>query len=207
MAYAPRQESPYVTPEERDQLELEHDVKYEWYNGEIFAMAGASFAHNRLAGNAYASLHSQLRGQPCEPLGSDQRVSISVQNANVYPDITVVCEPHEWDETHRHSLLNPRAVIEVLSPSTEKRDRNAKFTLYQSLASLKHYILIASTHQCIEHYERDGDSARWIYTVARQDDECIEISDINCRLCVRDVYERLDLPPLSLMQRDDEEKD
>ena len=206
MAYAPRQEAHTVTPEERDQLELEHDVKYEWYGGEIFAMAGASFAHNRLAGNAYANLHGQLRGQPCEPLGSDQRVSIRVHDANVYPAIVIVCEPHEWDETFRHSLLNPRAVIEVLSPSTEKHDRNAKFEMYQSLTSLQHIILIASTHQCIEHFERDGE--RWIYTVARYEDDCIILSDLNCRLCVRDVYERLDLPPLSLMpQRDDGEND
>lgn len=199
MAHEPRQAAHYVTPAERDQLELEHDVKYEWCGGEIFAMAGASFAHNRLAGNAYANLHSQLRGQPCEPVGSDQRVSIRVHDANVYPDITIVCEPHEWDEAFRHSLLNPRAVIEVLSPSTEKHHRNAKFLMYQALASLQHIVLIASTHQSIEHYQRDGE--RWIYHVARHNDECIEMGDLNCRLCARETYERLDLPPLSLLPR------
>ena len=206
MAHAPRQEAHIVTPAERDQLELEHDVKYEWYSGEIFAMAGASFAHNRLGSAALGELHSQLRGQPCEPVGSDQRVSIRVHDANVYPDIVIVCELHEWDKIFRHSLLNPRAVIEVLSPSTEKHDRNAKFLMYQSLEFLQHIILIASTHQCIEHFEREGE--RWIYNVARYEDDCITMEDINCRLCVRDVYERLDLPPLSLMpQRNAGEND
>ncbi len=203
MAYAPRREAHTVTPTERDQLELEHDVKYEWYGGEIFAMAGASFAHNRLASAALGELHNQLRGQPCEPLGSDQRVSIRVHDANVYPDITIVCEPHEWDETFRHSLLNPRAIIEVLSPSTESRDRTAKFQIYQSLASLQHYVLIASTQQSIEHYQRDGE--RWIYQVARYEGECIEMSDLNCRLCISEVYERLDLPPMALMASDEED--
>ena len=203
MAYAPRQESPYVTPEEYDQLELESGIKYEWFSGEVFplggyahAMAGARPAHNIIAMNVGASLHRQLDEHECDARGSDQRVKIEAHDVITYPDIVVACPPHQYDERHTTALLNPRVIIEILSPSTEKRDRNEKFAMFRSVASLKHYILIASEYKSIEHFERDGE--RWIYNVAHRDDDCIALNDLNCHLCVRDVYKRLDLPSATI---------
>ena len=203
MAHAPRQEAHYVTPAEYDQLELESGIKYEWFSGEVFplggyahAMAGARPVHNIIAAQALAQLVNQLDDQPCDARGSDQRVKIEAHDAITYPDIVVACPPHEYDERHTTALFNPRVIIEILSPSTEKRDRNEKFAMFRSVASLKHYILIASEYKSIEHFERDGE--RWIYNVAHKDDDCITLSDLNCHLCVRDVYKRLDLPSATM---------
>ena len=203
MVHAPRQESHYVTPEEYDRLELESGFKYEWFSGEVFplgghahAMEGARPVHNVIAHNIEGQFYNQLRGQPCEARGSDQRVKIDAHDAITYPDVVVMCPPHEYDERHTTALLNPRVIVEILSPSTEKRDRNEKFAMYRSIASLKHYILIASEYQSIEHYERDGE--RWIYNVAYKDDDCIALNDLDCRLCVVDVYERLELPSATI---------
>ncbi len=193
MASAARQLDPYITPQEHEQIEQETGVKHEWYDGEVFAMAGGTSEHSRIAGNIYTSLDNQLDGQPCEPWNSDRQVKIPSRRAVPYPDVTVSCPPYEYDEQHRNALLNPRVIVEVLSPSTEKYDREGKFDLYKQIATLSDYILVASDCRRIEHYARHDDNA-WLQRVAAHNNECIEIESIGCRLCLDDVYKRLDLP-------------
>lgn len=196
MATAARELDCYITAEEHQRIELETGVKYEWYDGEIFAMAGARPAHNTISANILRELGNQLRGQPCEPLGSDQRIKIPSRRAAPYPDITVACPPFEYDEEHRFALLNPRVLIEVLSPSTEKYDREGKFDLYKLIASLQDYVLIASDRRRIELFTRQFDGS-WAQRVASQDNERVQIASISCRLCLEDVYERLEMPALN----------
>lgn len=196
MASAARQIETYITPEEHERIELETGVKHEWYDGAVFAMAGARPAHNTISANILRELGVQLRGQPCEPWGSDQQVKIPSRRAVPYPDITVACPPFEYDVKHRMALLNPRVLIEVLSPSTEKYDRDEKFDLYKLIASLQDYVLVASDRRRIQLFTRQQDGS-WAQRVASADNECIEIASIGCRLCLDDVYERLELPALS----------
>lgn len=196
MVSAARQLETYITPEEHERIELETGVKHEWYDGAVFAMAGAQPAHNTISANIVASLHSQLRGNPCQPWGSDQQVKIPSRRAVPYPDITVACPPFEYDTEHRYALLNPRVIIEVLSSSTEKYDKAGKFNLYKQIPTLTDYILVASEHRYIEHFARQ-ENGTWAQSAAPTDGDCIDITSINCRLCLDDVYERLDLPDLS----------
>src|SRR5690242_16529859 len=134
----------YITPEQYLEIDRQAERKSEYYDGEMFAMAGAGFAHNLLATNLIAGLHGQLRGGPCRVLPSDQRVRIGPAGRYGYPDATVVCGKAEFADDRRDILLNPTVVIEILSPSTASFDRGFKFDAYTAITSMREYILIAS---------------------------------------------------------------
>jgi Uma2 family endonuclease len=202
MASASRQFESYITPEEHERLEHESGEKYEWHDGEVFAMAGGTPAHNTISMNISGSLYNQLRGKPCRPWGSDQQVKALAGRSVVYPDISVACPPFEWDEKHRNALTNPVVVIEVLSPSTAEYDRRRKFDLYASIPSLRHYILVASGERYIEHFERTP--AGWLQHAAPRAGDCITLADIECSMCLEDVYERLDFPDEASSDADEE---
>ena len=192
MASASRALDPYVTPQEHEQIEQESGQRFEWFDGHIFAMAGGTPVHNAIGVNIAASLHQQLRGKPCRPWGSDQQVKVPQSRTVVYPDVSVGCPPHEWDEQHRNALTNPVVIIEVLSPSTEKHDRGRKFTLYASIPSVRHYVLVSTEARHIEHFERA--QGGWLQQSAPRDGDCLSLSSIGCRLCLDDVYEATVVP-------------
>ncbi len=193
MASAARQFEPYITPQQHEQIERETGLKHEWHDGEIFAMAGARPDHNTLAANITASLHRQLRGQPCQPWGSDQQVRIAARRSVVYPDVTVACPPHEWDEQFRFALLNPSVLIEVLPPSTGDYDRTEKFDLYRAIDSLQDYVLAASDRRRIEHFHRRQDGS-WSVASVTESHQAVDLAGIGCALSLEEVYERLELP-------------
>jgi Uma2 family endonuclease len=132
-----------MSVEEYLEFERASETKHEYYGGEVLAMAGASYDHNTIVGNIFATLHAQLRGKPCRVNFSDIRVPIPDSGLFTYPDLTVVCGPPQFRDERRDSLLNPKVIIEVLSPSTESHDRGKKFQHYRTIASLDEYVLIA----------------------------------------------------------------
>jgi Uma2 family endonuclease len=177
------------TTEEYLAFERQSEIKHEFLNGEIYAMTGASRNHNIIAGNTIASLHSQLRKQPCEIYPSDMRVRVSATHYT-YPDIIVVCgEPH-YDQDMGDNLLNPTIIIEVLSPSTESYDRGEKFRSYRRLDSLQEYVLIAQDRYLIEHYVRQS-TGQWLLSDAAQPEDVVVLPSINCTLLLSDVYEKV----------------
>src|SRR5205085_5334550 len=121
----------YYTPEEYLILERQAEYKSEYFNGEIFAMTGASRRHNLVAANVLASLHGQLRKRPCEVYSSDMRVKVSPTGLYTYPDVVVVCNDPLFDDKQKDTLLNPTVLIEVLSKSTASYDRGEKFEHYR----------------------------------------------------------------------------
>ena len=171
-------------------LENEAETKSELFNGQIYAMAGATPTHVRISGNVYHAIRTQLRGKPCEPFNSDLRVRVNETGAFVYPDVTVACPPLTFAEDDANSLTNPVVVIEVLSPSTEANDRGAKWGHYQHLASLRDYVLVAQNQKRIEHYERLDDGS-WRYSV-RENDGIVSLKSIECELNLDEVYERVE---------------
>jgi Uma2 family endonuclease len=170
-------------------FERSSEEKHEFLNGEIFAMAGAKENHNLIVGNAYASLHSQVRNRPCRVYLSDLRVKIPDTGLYTYPDITVVCDTPQFEDDERDTLLNPAVIIEVLSPSTEKYDRGKKFQHYRTLESLQEYMLISQDKMLIEHYIRQGE--KWLFAYAERDDAVIKLPSIDCILSLSDVYEKV----------------
>ena len=147
----------YVTSEEYLIFERSASYKSEYFNGEIFAMAGASKKHNLIVGNTFAELHSQLKKRLCQVYSNDMRVKVSDTGSYTYPDIVVACEQEQFDDKYKDTLLNPVVIIEVLSDSTEAYDRGGKFEHYRHLVSLLEYVLIAQDKYLIERYVRQSD--------------------------------------------------
>jgi Uma2 family endonuclease len=142
----------YITEQEYIEFERASTSKHEYFDGQIYAMTGASRIHNLIAGNTLATLHGQLRRKPCQVLPSDMRVKVMRTGLNTYPDLVVICGEPEFTDDVFDTLVNPLVLIEVLSPSTERYDRGMKFQNYRTIESLQDYILIAQDHYHVEHY-------------------------------------------------------
>lgn len=179
------------TPEEYLALEREAEYRSEYLDGELIAMAGASRRHNLVGGNIFASLHSQLRGRPCEVYTNDMRIGVDPARHYAYPDVAVVCgEPEFLDDGLLDTLLNPTLLVEVLSPSTEDYDRGRKFARYRrALGTLEDYLLVAQDAMLVEHYSRNG--MRWVLTEYSAPDDVVDLPSIDCRLALADVYDRV----------------
>lgn len=138
-------------------LDIERDssVRHEYVGGELYAMTGASRAHNRIALNIARNLADAAEGSPCRVYISDMKVK--VEDAFYYPDVVVACEEPPEDEYVEDA---PCVVVEVLSPSTEATDRREKLAAYQNLPSLKMYVIVSQNERLVTHYARD-ESGRW----------------------------------------------
>jgi Uma2 family endonuclease len=178
----------YYTPEEYLALEKASLYKSEYYRGEIFAMAGASFTHNVIVANLVASLHSQLKGTTCRPLASDQRVRVCKSDLYTYPDVTVLCGDPLFDKLDDHAIINPRVIIEVLSETTEKYDRGTKLNFYRELESLAEYILVSQNAPHFEQYVRQANNS-WLLTFSEGLNASLLIESIQCRLLLAEIYD------------------
>ena len=152
-------------------LEFERDslTRHEFLDGRIFAMTGASEPHIVISGNVLSELRSRLRrsgGGRCHVYGPDMRV-LCDSGLHTYPDISVCCgEPDVFTLFGTATLRNPEAIVEVLSPSTERYDRGAKFDNYKTIPSLKEYLLVSSDRRRAERFVRESDG-RWVQSVFR----------------------------------------
>ena len=141
----------YYTAEQYLELERTSEGRHEYFDGEIFALAGGSENHNLLAANMGGILYNQLRKRPCKFYPSDMRVRVVKTGLYTYPDLSIVCGTAVFDEGDPDTLLNPQVIIEILSESTEKYDRGAKFENYRSIPTLRDYILVSQDKVLIEH--------------------------------------------------------
>lgn len=178
----------FVTAEDYLEMERHSDVKHEYYQGEVFAMSGASPAHNDIDYNINRIVAPFIHGKGCKLYGSDFRIHIPENTLYTYPDFTIVCGKTEVADKYTDNLTNPGVIIEILSPSTKDYDRGTKFMLYRSIKTLKEYILIDSTSVSVEHCERLPDNS-WRLTEFRQLTDSFEISTIGLTLKLADIYE------------------
>jgi len=183
----------FLTPEEYLAIERGATGKSEYYAGEMFALAGASPAHNIIAGNIFASLHGQLRGSSCTPYVSDLRVKINALGKYTYPDVVVACDEQLFDDEQCDTLLNPTVIIEVLSEGTEAYDRGRKFEHYRRIDSLRQYLLVSQECRRIEEYFREDDD-EWSLSEAFGLGSFVTLPSIGCELVLEDVYDKVDLP-------------
>lgn len=181
---------PIYNAEEYLALEEPADYRSQFYNGEIFSMAGASRRHNTASMNTAGSLHFQLRNRPCEIYQNDMRVKVS-PDLYTYPDIVIVCGEPQIEKKHGENLLNPLVIIEVLSPSTEKFDRGEKARPYRLMPSLEEYVLISQDAMHIEHFVRQNNGG-WLLTELSAADDVLELPTISCQVSLSDVYAKID---------------
>src|SRR5262245_5251681 len=148
-----------LSPQEYLAQERLADFRSEYLRGEVFAMAGASYEHTLIKDNLAREAGSQLKNGPCRDLTSDIRLNVDVTCLYTYPDVIIVCGEPQFEDEVFDTLLNPRAVIEVLSDSTEKYDRGTKFAHYRQVPSLQEYVLVAQDRPLLERYVRQGDGS------------------------------------------------
>lgn len=188
-----RQHKLYTTPQEYAALELEAETKSEYWNGEIYAMAGASPRHTIIAANVIAAFHVQLRGRPCSVHTGDLRVKVSPTGLYTYPDVVVVCGKARFDEIVPNTLLNPAIIVEVLSKSTESYDRGGKFDHYRTLETLTDYLLVSQETASVEHRMRQPDD-KWLLGIYKGLQTTVPLPSIGCELALADVYDKVDWP-------------
>lgn len=170
-----------------DYLALEDaaNVRHEFLEGEIHAMAGGPPVHAAICSNVTTSLNVQLRGKGCRVHSSDLRIRVLETGLATYPDVTVVCTRAEIDPENRLTVTNPKVLVEVLSPSTAAYDRGEKLSHYQRVPSLQEIVLVAHDERLIEVWRR-GDAGSWTRSEARSGS--IALMSIACVLEVADVY-------------------
>jgi Uma2 family endonuclease len=173
-------------------LEREAPGRSEFYQGEIFAMAGASATHSRICSNLIREAGSQLKGKPCEVFESNLRLRIKATGLRTYPDASVFCGSLEKDpeDPNGETYVNPTVVIEVLSRSTEGYDRGFKSENYRQIESLQAYILLSQSAPHAESYERQIDGS-WVLREVRGLDAMLAIPAIGVNLSLREIYERV----------------
>lgn len=183
-------------------FERSADERHEYIDGYLYAMAGESLNHGTICTNIVGTLQAQLRGTPCRLLSKDMKVRSSplLHTARLrkgifsYPDGVIVCDEPLFHDAHRDVLLNPRVILEVLSPSTEAFDRGLKFLRYQTWnPTLSDYVLVSQEAPIIEHFIRRNDGS-WSYYVHQGLERQVSIASVGCTLRLADVYDRIVFP-------------
>jgi Uma2 family endonuclease len=174
--------------EEYLQFEKESIEKHEYYQGEIFAMAGASKRHVKIHSNLFISLGSLLKGKSCQPYGSDLRIHIPENTLFTYPDLAVICNDLISSDLDQDSFILPTIIFEILSPSTMQYDRGEKFRLYREIPSLKEYILIDSESINIEAF-RINEKGFWELHEYKSIDDALVLVFLQISIPVKDIYE------------------
>jgi Uma2 family endonuclease len=181
------------------------DVKSEFFAGEMFAMAGATRRHSLICSNLIAALGPLVRPHGCEVHGSDMRVKVSKTGLYTYPDVTIACRDIQFEDEHQDTLLNPRVIFEVLSKSTERRDRGWKFMQYRRLPSLVDYVIVSQTQPLIERFSRPA-GGRFELEECEGVEGQLKLTAVDVSIALRDIY--LDVSfaqenPLSIVDGDE----
>ena len=179
---------PRYTPEEYLALERAAEYKSEYIDGHIYAMSGGTKRHSLIKVALVRLIDTHLLDSHCATLDSDMRVRVD-PSLYTNPDLTVVCGEPEVEDVEDDTLLNPTAIFEVLSPSTEAYDRGEKWARYRRMPSLKQYVLVSQDKPRIEVYTRQGDV--WTFSDAGGLDASIHLESIGCTLALAEVYRRV----------------
>lgn len=184
-----------MSPQEYLELERASETKHEYADGEIFAMSGGTFERAQITGNITGELRSALRARPCRICPADMRVKSATTDRYVYPDVALVCGPPRFEDERRDTLLNPTAIFEVLSDSTEAYDRGDKFAHYRTIPSFVDYVLASQKRVQVEHFHRQEDGS-WKLVVLGPGDRLV-LPSIECELAVDELYLKVFDAPVS----------
>ncbi len=176
------------TLEEYFALELASDEKYEFWNGEVFCMSGASLAHNLIAINIATEARTQLRERGCHVFPADLRVKVPASPPYRYPDLTALCGTPEIERlSGLDMLINPALIIEVLSKSTEGFDRGDKFTYYKSIASFREYLLVAQHRPHVSQFVKQ-ENGIWTFMEFNDLANTVRCASVPCALALSEIY-------------------
>ena len=180
---------PYYRLDEYFALEHASDARYEYWDGDMVCMSGGSEAHYRISFNAAFRLRQKLSGGPCQAFTADLPVKTPTLLPYRYPDVTVVCGELKFENIRGvDALTNPVLIVEVLSPTSEARDRQDKFTAYQAIPSFAEYLLVAQHAPLVTHYERQPDG-KWTREDVTDLSASLTLASIGCPLSLHEIYE------------------
>ena len=182
------------TQEEYAMLEEKAPYKSQYVAGEIYAMSGVQPWHDRIAQNLSGMFYVRCRRRSCETFSSDVKVRVKTGELWTYPDLSALCGPPDFDRSARPcSLLNPQAIFEVLSPSTEGFDRGDKFERYKRIETLTDYVLVASEKMRVAHYVRQAGGG-WLYREYHEGADLLKLASVEAELPLAEIYERVTFP-------------
>jgi Uma2 family endonuclease len=182
-----------LTPAAYLAIERKAAFRSEYFDGEMFAMAGASEEHCLAKDNLASETRSALKGRFCRVVTSDMRVKVDATGLYTYPDIVIYCDKPKFEDNVFDTLLNPRALVEVLSDSTEKYDRGAKFQHFRQIASLEEYVLVSQVKPLIERYARQPDGT-WVLTEFAGLDRVFEFASVPAKVPLAEIYRDVTFP-------------
>jgi Uma2 family endonuclease len=165
------------------------EVKLEYFDGDIFLMAGYSAGHYRISRNVLRLFEAALAASSCEAFGSDMRVS-TPSGLYTYPDGSVICGPKVSSSTE--TLSNPIVIVEVLSDSTRNYDRGEKFDLYRSIPTLRHYLLIEQTSISVEHRRLESGGS-WSQEIVDSPEGIVRLSEVDIDVQLAKLYDGVEL--------------
>lgn len=187
-----------MSPQEYLDWEEQQPVKYDYIDGNVYAMTGGTIPHNDISLNLAAALKAHLRGKGCKVQMADAKVGVSENGPFHYPDVMVSCDPH--DQTARKVIYYPCLIVEVLSTSTEAFDRGQKFRHYRRIDTLKEYVLIEADKMSLDCY-RLNEKGKWeltTYSLEETPDSTIELdvefTSVNFKCPISLLYEDVAFP-------------
>jgi Uma2 family endonuclease len=186
--------TPYPSPMTIEQYldwETLQEQRYEYVNGELFAITGGSIPHNDIALNFYRALYPHLQPRGCRINVADVKVQVNPNSPCYYPDVILSCDRR--DINARKFIQYPKLIIEVISPGTEARDRGEKLAAYRSMSTLQEYVLVSSEKLSVECYRR-GEGRLWLYS-SYTEDETITLESIDFSCPIATFYENITFEP------------
>ncbi len=185
------------TPQEYLAFERSAPEKHEYFQGELFTMAGASFRHTVINSNIISGLRKQLRERGCTIHANDLRVKTE-SSLYSYPDIVIVCGKPEFLDNTFDTLLNPVVIMEILSDSTKEYDRTRKFDHYRTIPSLREYVLLEQDMVRVERYSRienphvPPDRTLWAFQAMTTIEESLTLQSMDCTVPLTELYEDIE---------------
>ena len=183
MATSPQ---PRISPQEYVALEQQLGGKYEYHDGQMFAMAGVSLPHGRIQVNLTRRVDEALSDSPCNAYPADVRVVIEAADMATYPDLSIVCGPEQQSKAFGHSITNPTVLFEVLSPTTQAYDRGVKFDQYRKLPSLREFVLISQHAMVVDLYRLEN--GQWVFHPLRGEEAVLSLNSAGIEIPLREIY-------------------
>ena len=178
-------------------LERKADFKSEFFDGEMFAMAGGSPAHSLIATNLGREFGNHLKGRPCVPYNSDLRLKVEHTGLYTYPDLSVICGPLKFTEADKDTVTNPTLLVEVLSDSTETYDRGAKFRNYVQIPTLREYLLVSQQEPRIEQFARQ-ENGSWLWREVAGQNAMLELASLDIIIALAEVFANVPFTPVPI---------
>lgn len=182
-------DAPKISVEEYLAMERQSEMRHEYVNGYVRAMAGETPTHNRLAGNVYRKFENSFEERPCEAYFEGVRFRVTPTQYR-YPDVMALCGEAQFDNDKPPALLNPSVIVEVLSPSTAEFDREEKFLEYRQVAGLTDYVLIAQDQILVVHYVRQSPT-QWLVTESLSLSDTLTFAGLEVSMALAEIYRKV----------------